>query len=76
VQSGIHDAFAARLTEKVAAMKVGPGTGEGVTIGPLINDKALAKVEAWSPRRWGRAPRPRSAARVTTWAGCSTSPPC
>jgi acyl-CoA reductase-like NAD-dependent aldehyde dehydrogenase len=26
-------------------MKVGPGTGEGVTIGPLINDKALAKVE-------------------------------
>jgi succinate-semialdehyde dehydrogenase/glutarate-semialdehyde dehydrogenase len=46
VQSGIHDAFARRLTEKVAAMKVGPGTGEGVTIGPLINDKALAKVEA------------------------------
>jgi len=46
VQSGIHDAFAARLTEKVAAMKVGPGTGEGVTIGPLINDKALTKVEA------------------------------
>jgi succinate-semialdehyde dehydrogenase/glutarate-semialdehyde dehydrogenase len=45
VQSGIHDAFVARLTEKVAAMKVGPGTGEGVTIGPLINDKALAKVE-------------------------------
>ncbi|WP_421736758.1 NAD-dependent succinate-semialdehyde dehydrogenase [Caulobacter sp.] len=45
VQSGIHDAFVARLTEKVAAMTVGPGTGEGVTIGPLINDKALAKVE-------------------------------
>jgi succinate-semialdehyde dehydrogenase/glutarate-semialdehyde dehydrogenase len=45
VQSGIHDAFAARLTQKVAAMKVGPGVGEGVTIGPLINDKALAKVE-------------------------------
>jgi len=46
VQSGIHDAFVARLTEKVAAMKVGPGTGDGVTIGPLINDKAIAKVEA------------------------------
>jgi succinate-semialdehyde dehydrogenase/glutarate-semialdehyde dehydrogenase len=45
VQSGIHDAFVARLTQKVAAMKVGPGTGEGVTIGPLINDKAIAKVE-------------------------------
>ncbi len=46
VQAGIHDAFVARLAEKVAAMKVGPGTGEGVTIGPLINDKAIAKVES------------------------------
>ena len=46
VQAGIHDAFVARLAEKVAAMKVGPGTGEGVVIGPLINDKALVKVEA------------------------------
>ncbi len=46
VQAGIHDAFVARLAEKVAAMKVGPGTGEGVVIGPLINDKAIAKVEA------------------------------
>ncbi|MEJ2816065.1 NAD-dependent succinate-semialdehyde dehydrogenase [Caulobacter sp. CCG-8] len=45
VQSGIHDAFVARLTEKVGAMKVGPGTQDGVTIGPLINDKAIAKVE-------------------------------
>jgi succinate-semialdehyde dehydrogenase/glutarate-semialdehyde dehydrogenase len=44
VQAGIHDAFAARLTEKVAAMKVGAGTGEGVTIGPLINAKAMRKV--------------------------------
>ncbi|PXA78711.1 succinate-semialdehyde dehydrogenase (NADP(+)) [Caulobacter sp. D4A] len=46
VQAGIHDAFVARLTEKVAAMKVGPGTGEGVVIGPLINEKAIIKVEA------------------------------
>jgi succinate-semialdehyde dehydrogenase/glutarate-semialdehyde dehydrogenase len=46
VQAGVHDAFVARLAEKVAAMKVGPGAGEGVVIGPLINDKALAKVEA------------------------------
>ena len=46
VQSGIHDAFAVRLAERVAALKVGPGTGEGVTIGPLINDKALIKVHS------------------------------
>jgi succinate-semialdehyde dehydrogenase/glutarate-semialdehyde dehydrogenase len=74
VQSGIHDAFAKRLTEKVAAMKVGPGTGEGVTIGPLINDKALAKVERWSPRRWGRAPRPRSAAQRHALGGLFYQP--
>ncbi|KSB91145.1 NAD-dependent succinate-semialdehyde dehydrogenase [Caulobacter vibrioides] len=46
VQAGIHDAFVKRLSEKVAAMKVGPGAGEGVVIGPLINDKAIIKVEA------------------------------
>ena len=46
VQSGIHDAFAARLAEKVAGLKVGPGAEPGVVQGPLINAAALAKVEA------------------------------
>ncbi len=46
VQSGIHDAFAARLAERVAGLAVGPGTEPGVVQGPLINAEALAKVEA------------------------------
>ena len=46
VQESIHDAFVAKLTAKVAAMKVGPGTQEGVTQGPLINQAALAKVQS------------------------------
>lgn len=46
VQSGIHDAFAARLAEKVAGLKVGPGAEPDVVQGPLINAAALAKVEA------------------------------
>ena len=46
VQRGIHDAFAARLAERVAALKVGPGDEPGVTIGPMIEAKAIAKVEA------------------------------
>ena len=46
VQRGIHDAFCARLAERVAALPVGPGTEPGVAIGPLIEEKALAKVEA------------------------------
>ena len=46
IQSGIHDVFAERLAERVRGLKVGPGTESGVVQGPLINDAALAKVEA------------------------------
>jgi succinate-semialdehyde dehydrogenase / glutarate-semialdehyde dehydrogenase len=45
VQDGVYDAFAAKLAEKVRALKVGPGTEAGVTQGPLINKAALDKVE-------------------------------
>jgi succinate-semialdehyde dehydrogenase/glutarate-semialdehyde dehydrogenase len=45
VQSGIYDRFAARLAEKVAEMKVGNGLDQGTVIGPLIEEKAVAKVE-------------------------------
>jgi succinate-semialdehyde dehydrogenase/glutarate-semialdehyde dehydrogenase len=45
VQAGIHDAFVARLKAAVETMKVGPGTEEGVSNGPLINDAAIDKVE-------------------------------
>ena len=44
VQAGIYDRFAARLVEEVAKLKVGNGLEEGVTIGPLINPAAVAKV--------------------------------
>jgi succinate-semialdehyde dehydrogenase/glutarate-semialdehyde dehydrogenase len=45
VQSGIYDRFAARLAEKVAAMKIGNGLDQDTVIGPLIEEKAVAKVE-------------------------------
>jgi succinate-semialdehyde dehydrogenase/glutarate-semialdehyde dehydrogenase len=45
VHDKIYDAFAAKLTEKVKALKVGHGTEAGVTQGPLIDAAALAKVE-------------------------------
>ncbi|WP_139102236.1 aldehyde dehydrogenase family protein, partial [Acinetobacter baumannii] len=44
-QSGIYDAFVAKLAEKVKLMKVGNGFEPGVTQGPLIEAEALAKVE-------------------------------
>ena len=46
VQSGVYDAFAARLAEAVAALKVGPGlTTDGAQQGPLIDMAAVEKVE-------------------------------
>jgi succinate-semialdehyde dehydrogenase / glutarate-semialdehyde dehydrogenase len=45
VQDGVYDAFAKRLAEAAAAMKVGRGTEQGVVIGPLIDMKAIEKVE-------------------------------
>ena len=45
VQSGIYDAFAAKLTEATQRLKVGSGLDEGVVQGPLINEAALEKVQ-------------------------------
>ncbi|MCI4679770.1 NAD-dependent succinate-semialdehyde dehydrogenase [Rhodoblastus acidophilus] len=46
VQEGVYDAFAAKLAEAVAKLKVGDGLEEGVQQGPLITSEALDKVEA------------------------------
>ncbi len=46
VQAGVYDQFAAKLAEKVKALKVGAGTEAGVQQGPLIDVQALAKVES------------------------------
>lgn len=45
VQDGIHDAFAARLQAAVEALKVGAASDGHADIGPLINERALEKVE-------------------------------
>ncbi|EXJ63486.1 succinate-semialdehyde dehydrogenase (NADP+) [Cladophialophora psammophila CBS 110553] len=41
VQAGIHDKFVSVLIEKVNALKVGPGTEEGVDIGALTHERAV-----------------------------------
>jgi succinate-semialdehyde dehydrogenase/glutarate-semialdehyde dehydrogenase len=45
VQSGVYDAFAAKLAEKVNQLKVGDGFAEGTTTGPLIDANAIKKVK-------------------------------
>ena len=45
VQDGIHDAFAAKMAEAVKGLKVGNGLEDGTQQGPLIDMRAVEKVE-------------------------------
>ncbi|QCI66205.1 NAD-dependent succinate-semialdehyde dehydrogenase [Phreatobacter stygius] len=45
VQAGIHDSFVAKLAAASEALKVGNGLEPGVQQGPLIDEKAVEKVE-------------------------------
>lgn len=44
VQAGLHDRFVEKLAAAMQQLRVGNGLDEGVTIGPLIDDSAVAKV--------------------------------
>ena len=44
VQSGVHDAFAARFAEAVAALPVGDGMAKDTVVGPLIDRSAADTV--------------------------------
>src|SRR2546425_5617952 len=46
VQDGVYDAFTKRLAETAGAMKVADGFEPGAVIGPLIDMKAVEKVES------------------------------
>src|SRR5246127_4296102 len=46
VQDGVYDAFTKRLSEVAGAMKVANGFEQGAVIGPLIDMKAVEKVES------------------------------
>jgi succinate-semialdehyde dehydrogenase/glutarate-semialdehyde dehydrogenase len=45
VHRAVYDEFAGKLAASVQAMKLGNGLESGVVVGPLIDAKALAKVE-------------------------------
>ena len=44
VQAGVYDAFAEKFAAAVAKLKMGQGSDEGVTVGPLITDEAANDV--------------------------------
>ena len=45
IQDGVYDAFVEKLKAAVAKLNIGNGLENGVTTGPLIDAKAVAKVE-------------------------------
>ncbi|MGF7111560.1 succinate-semialdehyde dehydrogenase/glutarate-semialdehyde dehydrogenase [Pseudomonas laurylsulfatiphila] len=45
VQNSVYDEFTRRLVAAVGQLKVGPADGDNVQQGPLINAKAVAKIE-------------------------------
>ncbi len=74
MQAGVYDAFAAKLKEAVAKLKVGNGMEDGVTQGPLINADAVAKVEQHiADAKQRGAERPDRRRARTSWAATSSS---
>jgi len=45
VQSSVYDEFAKKLAAAMAKLKVGDGADDTTTIGPIINENGLAKIE-------------------------------
>jgi succinate-semialdehyde dehydrogenase/glutarate-semialdehyde dehydrogenase len=45
VQASVAEAFGAKLAERMAALRVGPGTAEQTQLGPMINARAVAGIE-------------------------------
>jgi succinate-semialdehyde dehydrogenase/glutarate-semialdehyde dehydrogenase len=46
VHDGVYEEFVHLLTERMAALVVGPGSDEATTCGPLVNARAVARIDA------------------------------
>lgn len=57
VQDGVYDLFAEKFAQAVARLKVAPATEEGAQQGPLINQRAVDKVQACIDDACGKGAR-------------------
>ncbi|RLK52880.1 NAD-dependent succinate-semialdehyde dehydrogenase [Microbacterium telephonicum] len=74
VHASVAEEFAARLTDRVSAMNVGRGTDDDVQIGPLIDDRAVAKADELVTDAVSRGARVRTGARALDGAGSFYAP--
>ncbi|MDX6319572.1 MAG: succinate-semialdehyde dehydrogenase / glutarate-semialdehyde dehydrogenase [Nocardioidaceae bacterium] len=45
VQAGVVEEFSRRLADRMAAMRMGPGTDDATQVGPLVNEDTVGKVD-------------------------------
>jgi len=57
VETAVYDAFAAALREETAALKVGDPSRDDTQVGPVIDDAAAARIEAWVKEAGGSVTR-------------------
>ncbi len=69
VQDGVRELFVEKLAVRVGALKVGPATEPGSQIGPMINARAVAKIESHIADAVARG------ARVVTGGRRADAPP-
>jgi succinate-semialdehyde dehydrogenase / glutarate-semialdehyde dehydrogenase len=74
VHASLAEPFAARLTEAMAALQVGPGAEEGSELGPMINEAAVAKIDRLVADARARGARVRTGGRRLDGAGWFYAP--
>lgn len=70
VQSGIADAFTEGLAEKLAAASIGDGLANGVALGPLIDDRAVAGMQQFVDDAVSRGAVIRAGGHAVDGPGC------
>jgi succinate-semialdehyde dehydrogenase/glutarate-semialdehyde dehydrogenase len=71
VHESVAEAFAARLSQAVAGLRVGRGDEPGTQVGPLIDDAALQKVERHVADARQKGARVRTGGRRQAVPGCA-----
>jgi succinate-semialdehyde dehydrogenase/glutarate-semialdehyde dehydrogenase len=74
VEESVAEEFSRRLTEKMAALKVGPGTEAGTQVGPLVNDAAVQKCDELVRGALAAGARALIGGEVPDRAGCYYDP--
>ncbi len=69
VQDSVADEFIEKLSEAMAATKVGPGMEEGTTLGPVINERAVLDMVGFVEETTGNGAQVRIGGRRPERAG-------